>query len=188
MWLYAGLSVSVSIWIVLGIYVFPRIKKTYDRGEVFTDKLLNTWFVMWAFHHVPVILSSLYGVWLIPVNRTFALVGGFITFVFGTVILSAGMIGFRSLHRSTGQDISKLVTSGIYRWSRNPQFIGWALMLSGISLAGRSGVAFVLTGVFALVIHLYTTRMEEPYLEHLYGEEYCRYRFSSSRYIGIPKK
>ncbi|NOY39494.1 MAG: isoprenylcysteine carboxylmethyltransferase family protein [Nitrospirae bacterium] len=188
MWLYTGLCISISIWIVLGIYVFSEIKKTYDRGGVFTDKLLNIWFVMWAFHHVAVILSSLYGVWLIPVNRTLALISGLFTFVFGTVILSAGMIGFRSLQRSYGQDTSRLVTSGIYRWSRNPQFIGWALMLSGISLAGRSGFAFVLTGVFTIVIHLYTTRMEEPYLERLYGEEYRQYKLSTPRYIGIPKK
>ncbi len=188
MWLYTGLCVSLSIWIILGVYVFSEIKKTYDRAGVFTDKLLNTWFVMWAFHHVPVILSSLYGVWQIPINRSFALTGGLITFVVGTIILSAGMIGFRSLRISTGQDVSKLVTSGIYRWSRNPQFIGWVLMLSGISLAGRSGLALVLTGVFIIVIHLYTTRMEEPYLERLYGEEYRQYKLSTPRYIGTPKK
>ncbi len=188
MWLYTGLCVSLSIWIVLGIYVFSAIKKTYDRGGVFTDRLLNTWFVMWAFHHVPLILSSLYGVWLIPVNRTFARIGGLITFVVGAVILSAGMIGFRSLRRSTGQDVSKLVTSGIYRWSRNPQFVGWGLMLAGISLAGRSGLSFVLTGVFSVVIHLYTTRMEEHYLERLYGEEFLHYKLNSPGYIGIPKK
>ncbi|GMT46904.1 MAG: hypothetical protein IEMM0007_0470 [bacterium] len=157
MWLYIGLCIFLSIWIILCIYVFSGIKKTYDRAGVFTDKLLNTWFVMWAFHHIP-------------------------------VILSAGMIGFRSLRISTGQDVSKLVTSGIYRWSRNPQFIGWVLMLSGISLAGRSGLAFVLTGVFAIVIHLYTTRMEEPYLERLYGEGYRQYKLSAPRYIGIPEK
>ncbi|NOZ24526.1 MAG: isoprenylcysteine carboxylmethyltransferase family protein [Nitrospirae bacterium] len=188
MWLYIGLCTSLSIWMVLGIRVFSEIRKTYDRGEVFTDRLLNAWFVMWAFHHVPVILSSVYGVWLIPCNRTFALAGGLVVFVFGAVVLSAGMMEFRSLRRSCGQDISGLVTTGIYRWSRNPQFVGWVLMLSGISLAGRSGLAFVLTGVFTVVIHLYTTRMEEPYLERLYGEEYRRYKLKSPRYIGVPRK
>ena len=82
-WLYVSLVISVSIWIILGIYVFSEIKKTYDREGVFTNKLLNIWYVMWMFHHLPVILSSLYGVWLIPINKILGLAGGLITFMVG---------------------------------------------------------------------------------------------------------
>ncbi len=108
-------------------------------------------------------------------------------FAIGAVILPMGMIEFRSLSRSCGQDISKLITTGIYRWSRNPQFIGWFLILLGISLAGRSGFAFVLTGVFVIVIYLYTVLLAEPYLESLYGEEYRSFKLRTARWIGIPK-
>jgi hypothetical protein len=61
--LYASLSVSIGIWVVLGIYVFSEVKKTYTRNGVFTNKLLSLWFVMWGFYHLAVILSSLSG-WL----------------------------------------------------------------------------------------------------------------------------
>ena len=186
MWLYIGLSVSIGIWVVLGIYVFSEIKKTYDRNGVFTNKLLNLWFVMWGFYHLAVILSSLYGLWLIPINKIFALTGGLVLIVVGIVVLATGMIEFRSLRRSCGQDISKLITTGIYRWSRNPQFIGCLLYLLGISLAGQSGFAFVLTGAATIVICLYTTRLAEPYLERLYGEEYRLYKSKTGRWIGIP--
>ncbi len=138
-WLYTVLGVTIGIWIVLGWYVFARIKENYRRNGVFTDKLLITWYVMWAFHHVPVVLASVWAVWSIPLNRTLALTAGSVVFLGGLVILPMGMLEFRSLRRSTGQDISRLITSGIYRWSRNPQFVGWFLMLLGISLAGRSG-------------------------------------------------
>ncbi|HDZ88023.1 MAG TPA: isoprenylcysteine carboxylmethyltransferase family protein, partial [Nitrospirae bacterium] len=179
--LYIGLGVSIGIWIVLGIYVFSEIKKTYNKKGIFTNRLLNFWYVLWAFHHIPVVLASLFGIWLIPVNRTLALTGGLIIFTVGVVILPMGMIEFRSLRRSTGQDISKLITTGIYRWSRNPQFIGWFLMLLGISIAGRSGFALALTIVFIAVLHLYTIRLAEPYLENLYGEEYCRYKSNTPK-------
>jgi len=188
MWLYIGLGVSTGIWVVLGIYVFSEIKKTYNKKGIFTDKLLNFWYAMWAFHHIPVVLASLFGIWLIPVNKAVALTAGVLIFVFGIILLPMGMIEFRSLRRSCGQDISKLITTGIYRWSRNPQFIGWFLMLLGISIAGRSGFALALTIVFMVVLHLYTIRLAEPYLEHLYGEEYRRYRSNAPRYIGIPKE
>ncbi|NOX85853.1 MAG: isoprenylcysteine carboxylmethyltransferase family protein [Chlorobi bacterium] len=188
MWIYIVLTGSISISVILGIYVFSGIKKTYDQKGTYSDKLLSLWFTMWAFHHIPLILSSLYGVWLIQIDKTFALAGGSVLFVTGAIILPMGMIEFRSLKRSTGQDISKLITTGIYRWSRNPQFVGWFLMLLGISLAGRSGLAFLLTGVFAIVIYLYTILLAEPYLESLYGEEYRLFKKRTARWIGIPGK
>lgn len=61
-------------------------------------------------------------------------------------------------------------------------------MLFGISLAGRSGFAFMLTGVFLVVIYVYTILLAEPYLESLYGEEYRLFRKRTARWIGIPKK
>ncbi len=186
-WLQIGLGISIGMSVVLGIYVFSEIKKTYDKKEIYTNKLLSAWFVMWAFHHIPLMLSSFYGAWPIPIDKTFSLVGGFILFVTGIVILPMGMIEFRSLSRSCGQDISKLITTGIYRWSRNPQFVGWFLMLFGISLAGRSGFAFALTGVFSIVIYLYTVLLAEPYLESLYGEEFHLFKVRTARWVGVPR-
>ncbi len=182
------LYISTGISAILGIYVFSGIKKTYGKKGTYTNKLLSLWYAMWAFHHVPLVLASYYGVWSIPIDKTFALAGGSILFIIGVIILPMGMIEFRSLRRSTGQDISKLITTGIYRWSRNPQFAGWFLMLLGISLAGRSGFAFALTGVFVIVIYSYTILLAEPYLESLYGEEYRLFKLRTARWIGLPKE
>jgi len=182
------LYILTGISVLLGIYVFSGIKKTYDRKGTYTNRLLSLWFTMWAFHHVPLMLASYYGVWAIPIGKTTALTSGSILFVIGVIMLPMGMIEFRSLRRSTGQDISKLITTGIYRWSRNPQFVGWFLMLLGISLAGQSGFALALTGVFFVVIYLYTILLAEPYLESLYGEEYRLFKLRTARWIGLPKK
>ncbi len=186
-WLQSVLGISIGIWILLGIYVFSEVKKTYEINEVFTSKLLTLWLVMWGFYHLAVILSALYGLWLIPINKLFALTAGLILVVVGVVILAAGMINFSSLRRSCGQDISKLITTGMYRWSRNPQFIGCLIYLLGIALAGRSGLAFTLTGAAAIVIYWYTVRLAEPYLERLYGEEYIFYKSRTGRWISMPK-
>jgi len=182
------LYIPLSISGILGIYVFSGIKKTYDNKGTYTNLLLALWFSMWALHHIALILSAFYGVWPIRVDKIFALSGGVVLFIIGVIILPMGMLEFRSLSRSVGQDVSKLITTGIYRWSRNPQFVGWFLMLFGISLAGQSGFAFMLTGVFVIVIYLYTILLAEPYLENLYGEEYRLFRKRTARWIGIPKR
>jgi protein-S-isoprenylcysteine O-methyltransferase Ste14 len=187
MWLYTGLCVSIGAWVISGLYVFSEIKKTYDRNGVFTSRLLGFWFVMWGFYHLAVILASLYGLWLIPINRIFSVTGGLVLIVVGIIVLATGMMEFRSLRRSCGQDISKLITTGIYRWSRNPQFIGCLFYLLGIALVGRSGLAFLLVGAAVIIIGLYTTRLAEPYLARLYGEEYCLYKSRVGRWISIPK-
>ncbi len=186
-WLYLYMGASLTIWVLLAVYVFSKIKRLYDRGGMFSKKLLNTWFLMWTFHHLPVIVSSLYGIWLLPLNKTGALLGGILSIGVGFALIAAGMREL-SLRRSYGQDASKLVTTGIYRYSRNPQFVGWFLILLGISLTGRSGFALMLTVVFAIVIHEYTIKLEEPYLERIFGNGYRRYKETSPRYFGFLKK
>ena len=186
--LHASLTVFIAIWIVSAIYVFSRIKKIYDKGEPYTNKLLTIWFMMWAFHHAPVILASVYGVWPLPLNKIVALAGGSLTVIAGVIILAVGMGAFGSYDRSVGKDTSELITGGIYRWSRNPQFIGWGLILLGISFAGRSGFALALTVLFMIVLHWYTVRLAEPYLERLHGETYLAYKQKAARWLGKPQK
>ena len=134
------------------------------------------------------ILASFYNVWLLPFNNMVALIGGWVIFGVGFIIMIAGMVEFRSLRRISVLDTSKLITTGIYQYSRNPQYFGWFIYLLGISLIGRSGLAFLYTIVLIIIVHLYTIWMEEPYLEHIFGEGYLLYKLKTPRYIGIKKK
>ena len=85
-WLYVGLGVSIGLWMVLGTYVFPEIKKTYREKGVFSNHLFYAWYVMWAFHHVPVALASWLGIWLVPVDRAFVTPAGLILFLIGIAL------------------------------------------------------------------------------------------------------
>ncbi len=187
MWLYIGLGVLIAIWVILGTYVFWEVKKTYAENGTFTNRLLTLWFIIWAAHISATVLSSLYGVWLVSMDRTFALIIGGSLILSGVILLAVGMMQFRTLRRSCGQDTSTLITDGVYKWSRNPQFIGCLLFLIGVSLAGRSMLAFALTAAASAGIYWYTVRLAEPYLERLYGEKYRLYKSKTGRWDSILK-
>lgn len=187
MFLYV-VPVGSGIFVVLGLYLFLKTKRTYDTGKALSIRISLGWWVLDLVHCLLVILSSLYTVWPIPFNEMAALIGGSVMLGVGVVLMLAGMIEFRSIGRISGSDTSELVTTGIYQWSRNPQYLGWFLVLSGISLIGSSGLALMYTTIGIILFHLYITRIEEPYLEHVFREKYLLYKKGAPRYIGIPKR
>jgi protein-S-isoprenylcysteine O-methyltransferase Ste14 len=76
-----------------------------------------------------------------------------------------------------------LVTSGPYRFTRNPMYLGMALLYLGGICWGNS-----LWPLFALPIVLWVMQVgviarEEAYLESLFGEEYRAYRSRVRRWI-----
>ena len=180
--------VGSGILVALGLYVLLKTKRNYDTGETLSIGLSLGYWILDAVHVLLVILSSLYSVWPIPINDMVALISGSVMLGVGVVVMLAGMIEFHSLRRISGLDASKLVTTGIYQWSRNPQYFGWFLGLLGISLVGRSGLAFLFTIAAIILFHFYITRIEEPYLERIFGEKYLLYKEKTPSYIGILKR
>jgi len=52
------------------------------------------------------------------------LAAGVFLFAVGCILTAAGIIEFRSLRKISAMEVSNPITTGIYRWSRNPQFLG----------------------------------------------------------------
>lgn len=179
--------VGSAILAVLGMYCWLGTKKAYDKGEILPLRVSIAFWSLDMVHASLVVVSALYSVWPLPFNKTAALIGGLAMFGAGLAFMLAGMAKFRSLQKISGLDASELVTSGIYQLSRNPQYFGWFLVLSGISLIGSSGLALLYTGIAIILFHSYITRMEEPYLEHVFGEKYLLYKGRTPRYFGILK-
>jgi protein-S-isoprenylcysteine O-methyltransferase Ste14 len=78
-----------------------------------------------------------------------------------------------------GQD--GLVTHGIYRWSRNPQYAVAIPAILGLAVASHSGAALVLSLLLAAVFTL-MAYAEEPWLEAAYGDKYRSYRQRVARF------
>ncbi|HEX2803318.1 MAG TPA: isoprenylcysteine carboxylmethyltransferase family protein [Sphingomicrobium sp.] len=78
---------------------------------------------------------------------------------------------------------SRLVTSGIYRWTRNPMYLGMALIYAGIAVLFDSLLALVLLIPVLIIIQLYVIAREEAYLERTFGDEYLAYKARVRRWL-----
>jgi protein-S-isoprenylcysteine O-methyltransferase Ste14 len=71
---------------------------------------------------------------------------------------------------------SSLVTSGIFNYSRNPMYLGMALILIGLSLKFNLIGGFVFTAFFMLFITYFQIRPEEKAMHEIFGEEFLNYK------------
>lgn len=70
---------------------------------------------------------------------------------------------------------TKLITSGIYRFTRNPGYLGLAIIQLGLAVL-IDGLWIATTMVIAvLVTHVFVMRLEEEKLRKTFGNEYEQY-------------
>ena len=78
---------------------------------------------------------------------------------------------------------AKLVASGVYRWSRNPMYLGDLLILAGWALWLANVAAFIGLPLFVAYINRFQITLEERALEARFGAAYVEYRRSARRWI-----
>lgn len=76
-----------------------------------------------------------------------------------------------------------LVTQGIYRFSRNPAFVGFDLLYLSICLMFFN-FPLVLVYVWAAVMLHLQILQEEKHMQYMFGDEYDTYKKHTSRYLG----
>jgi len=82
----------------------------------------------------------------------------------------------------------EFVASGLYRWVRNPMYVGGALILAGYGLAVRSPAVLAMTAVLASITHCFVVFAEEPGLRARFGESYVAYTRSVNRWLPRPPR
>jgi len=110
---------------------------------------------------------------------------GSFLFITGVVLV---LWGARSFSRAGTtikpfQDPSALVTSGPYRYSRNPIYLGLVLALIGIGLLLGTLSPFVVVPVFICLIQQRFIQPEEAVLEKTFGSAYGRYKRQVRRWL-----
>lgn len=80
-------------------------------------------------------------------------------------------------------DKTEMVTGGIYRYSRNPAFLGFDLVYSSIMLMFFN-IPLLLASLSAIIMLHLQILQEEAYLSKVFGAAYVQYKKSVNRYIG----
>ena len=93
----------------------------------------------------------------------------------GGLTYAAGVRAFGSLQWATGIGEKRLVSTGIYKLCRHPQYVGWSFVLLGAGIAGRSGLSLLLTAVL-IASFLVVVPLEERSLVARLGSAYREYR------------
>lgn len=77
----------------------------------------------------------------------------------------------------------KLVVAGLYRYVRNPQYVGVVLVIIGEAVLTGAVVLFGYAALMAIGYHLFVRYYKEPTLSRLFGETYIRYRDAVPRWL-----
>ncbi len=76
-----------------------------------------------------------------------------------------------------------IVSSGIYRYSRNPMYLGIGLLQAAAGLRYGKGWLLVLVPASFAAVYWFAVRHEEAYLERKFGAEYLDYTKSVRRWL-----
>jgi protein-S-isoprenylcysteine O-methyltransferase Ste14 len=76
-----------------------------------------------------------------------------------------------------------LVTEGVFRWSRNPMYLGMILIVAGIALLEGSVAPWVIVAVLAVVLDRVFIVREEKMLQETFSAAFERYRQRVRRWL-----
>lgn len=141
---------------------------------------------------VPVIalaMGVVVHLWLLPLSIPLAGVSqyGTATLLLGSAVVL--MVGAFGLFRQTGQDpkpwesTPEIITTGIYRFTRNPMYVSMGLLQAGVGVVLANGWVVLLVPLVWVVIYVIAIRHEEAYLENKFGNVYTEYKGSVRRWL-----
>ncbi|MCP4693844.1 MAG: isoprenylcysteine carboxylmethyltransferase family protein [Desulfobacterales bacterium] len=153
---------------------FPIDKRVFILGKI-------AMFITWLFP-----LTTLFfdlSIMRSPdgVEYVFLLLMGTGVFIFSTSFMNLGPRASK-LGIPGEEDATELKTGGLYRFSRNPMYVGFFMMIAGSALFVPNPVNLLL-GIIAITVHHFIVLSEERFLEGRFGEKWSVYKESARRYL-----
>ena len=138
------------------------------------NRLSNAFFI-------PLVISWIYAIFLPLQLGTVWLYGGLIICLFGMIFTSVAILNFVTSPKE------KVITKGLYRFTRNPTYIGMILMQIGLGMASSSWLYLLLTVAMMILLNA-NLSAEERYCLYRFGDDYRKYKNNTPRWIGIPNQ
>ncbi|PXX92018.1 protein-S-isoprenylcysteine methyltransferase [Marinobacter vulgaris] len=123
----------------------------------------------------------------VPLDDTLRKVAAGVLFVVGALFPVAGLVAFRRARTTvdprTPEASSALVCSGIYRYSRNPMYMGFALWLLAWGVYLGSGWGLLGVVFFVVYMNHFQIAPEERALRALFGDQFRAYEQRVRRWL-----
>ena len=107
--------------------------------------------------------------------------------VIGQSISISGMVSFRraktTINPSKPSAASSLVTSGVYRYTRNPMYLGLSVTLMGWAVFLSNPLALLAVPLLVLYVNRFQIVPEERVLSSLFGAEHTAYKEKVRRWL-----
>ncbi len=179
-------ALGVVSMLLAGGFALPRARRELEiSGRLSTPTFVAALLAYFGLG-ICALLAAWWSVWPLSLPRALAHTAGGLLAGAGMLLYVAARMRFQSFRLTWGLCMDRLVTGGVYSLTRNPQSVGWLLVLAGAGIASRSGGTLVLAAVYALSCIVWLP-VEERILERHFGEEYRRYRETVPRYLGLPR-
>jgi protein-S-isoprenylcysteine O-methyltransferase Ste14 len=125
---------------------------------------------------IPVLCHFLFP--LMKIVTGFWRLSGIILMILGLVLANSGAREFRKA--KTGFQLqtggTSLVTSGPFRYSRNPMYLGMLIWLTGLAVFLGSLISFLFPLLLFLLANFLLIPPEEKKLRQTFGEQFISYR------------
>jgi protein-S-isoprenylcysteine O-methyltransferase Ste14 len=150
-----------------GVVVFPP--------AVFLVGLVGGYAISW-FWPVGIVPDG----WSMPVRMA-----GAVAAVAGAVLMLAAVLRFRreGTTPTHWEPTTRVVSAGPYRFTRNPMYVGMALLHGGLALLGNALWPLLLLVPAIWIIQTQVIVREERYLEAKFPGEYAAYKARVRRWL-----
>jgi len=106
--------------------------------------------------------------------------------VLGSCIYASCVWDFASFGRGTPVPMDspkKLVVRGLYRYARNPMYVGVLLVILGWAALYQAAILLLYAALVFTCFSLFIVLYEEPHLLREFGQEYEAYRDRAGRWL-----
>ncbi len=178
---------GTSCMLLAGAAALPRARRELSEVGGISGVTLILVLVAYGGLAASAIAAAYVSEWPLAVPVLAAAIGGGVLLAAGALLYGTARFSFRSFRLTWGLRTDRLVSDGPYAWSRNPQSVGWTLMLLGAGLLGRSASTLAL-GLVYWISCLVWVPVEERVLHDRLGKHYDDYRKRVPRWFGVPRE
>ena len=187
MWPAALISIGIFVFFVLS-YLKPKKRWEWQSMGTYSAFVVALFTEMYGFPLTIYVLTSVLGS-RYPATNPFSHVNGnllalllggskyvsTVLMLIGGLVMFAGfmvmLVAWRQIHRSNG----RLVTGGLYRLVRHPQYLGIFLVMVGMIVQWPTFITLLMWPVL-MIMYYRLARREEREMASQFGEEYRAYQ------------